>query len=670
MKSSAPARPGHSLDRLVPRLCVPLFGLVLSGCAIVSPSPETSGATARAGSAPPGIAAGESAVRGSPAGSSAQAPPGSPAQGKPAATDKATPPAGPDDAAPADSDQAEPPAAPAAAPAAGTQADAVGDVERLPDVPLTSELMFLLLASEVAAQRGEVGSAVTTYLSMARETRDPRLARRATELALSERALDPALQAATLWHELAPASALAAQTLETLWVSTGRLAEAEPLLRARLDAARAEGRLPQAYSQIQTLLARTSDKSGALAMLQRLSARDPKVPQAHLAVAAQASAAGDHELSAREAAAAFALAPADESIAVSAAQYVAQGSAGLDGAIALLQGFLERQPRSTEARFALARLLAGAERDDDAREQFELALKEDPTSPAILFSLAQLAWQTKHPKDAERYLNRYLGLPDGVPHDDSPAWLFLGQIAESDGRIDQAIERFGKVQPGEQYVPAVIRRALLISRQGRLEEAREVLHNAFATNNRDRVQLILGEAQVLRDAHRDDEAFQVLGQALERLPENPDLLYDYAMAAERLDRLELMETTLRKLIALRPDYAHAYNALGYTFADRNIRLEEAQRLIEKALELRPGDPNILDSMGWVLYRRGDMPGALAILRKAYALSPVVDIAVHLGEILWKTGKLDEARKVWRDARALEPGNEALRETLARLNVTL
>ncbi|MFP5407234.1 MAG: tetratricopeptide repeat protein, partial [Gammaproteobacteria bacterium] len=345
------------------------------------------------------------------------------------------------------------------------------------------------LASEIAAQRGEVGSAVTTYLAMARETRDPRLARRATELALGERALGPAMQAAALWHELEPGSALAAQTLETLWLSTGRLDDAEPLMRARLQRARAAGTLPEAYSQIQRVLERASDKTGALAMLQRLAAPDARVPEARMALASQASAADDPELSAREAAAAVGLAPGDESIVVPAAQYIAQGEGGLDRAVALLKGFLDGHPKAIEARFALARLLAGAERDDAAREQFELALEQDPQSPVILFSLAQLAWQTKHPEAAEQYLRRYLDLPADVQRDDGPAWLFLGQIAESQGRTDAAIERYGKVQRGEQYVPAVIRRALLMARSGRVGEARQSLHDAFVTSNRERVQL-------------------------------------------------------------------------------------------------------------------------------------------------------------------------------------
>ena len=184
------------------------------------------------------------------------------------------------------------------------------------------------------------------------------------------------------------------------------------------------------------------------------------------------------------------------------------------------------------------------------------------------------------------------------------------------------------------------------------------------------MQLVSAEAQLLREAGRGPEAFELLGKALERLPENPELLYDHGMAAERIDRLDLMEASLRKLMALRPDYAHAYNALGYTFADRNIRLDEAEQLISKALSLRPDDPHIIDSMGWIRYRRGDLPGAIELLRKAWSLSPETEIGAHLGEVLWKAGRTDEARQLWRDAQKLEPDNAILRETLARLNVSL
>ena len=159
---------------------------------------------------------------------------------------------------------------------------------------------------------------------------------------------------------------------------------------------------------------------------------------------------------------------------------------------------------------------------------------------------------------------------------------------------------------------------------------------------------------------------EVLDQALSGRPDEPDLLYDHAMAAEKVDRLDVLEASLRKLIEAKPDHAHAYNALGYTLADRNMRLPEAQRLIQKALELSPDDAHILDSMGWVLFRMGDLEGAIRNLRRAYALRPDVEISVHLAEVLWRAGIQDEARQLWRAAREREPDNEVLRETLVRL----
>jgi len=540
--------------------------------------------------------------------------------------------------------------------------------EALPQVELTPQLMFQLLASEIAAQRGEVGSAAATYLSMARQTRDPRLARRATELALVERSLDHALPAAELWHELSPNSPIATQTIESLWISTGRLDEAEPLLRARLAKARADRRLTEAYAQLQRALTRSPDRKAALALVERLAAPDQGVAAARLALAAVAHAADDTERAAAEAQAALELEPDNEDAAVAAARYVAQTPRGGAGAIALLESFLAREPKAIEGRFSLARLLAADGRSDDARTQFETALRQEPDSPGILFSLAQLAWQTKQPKVAEDYLRRYLALPAQVQRDNDPAYLFMGQLAEESGRTAEAVDWYARVRRGEQFLPALTRRAVLLGKLGRVDEARDLLRSTSVGSVRERVQLTAAEAQVLREAGREGEAFDVLAQALERHPENPDLLYDHAMAAERLDRLDAMEKSLRKLIELRPDNAHAYNALGYTFAERNIRLDEAQALIEKALALAPNDAHIIDSMGWVLFRRGELGGAVEQLQKAYRLRPEAEIAAHLGEALWKSGRTDEARRVWREASAREPGNKVLSETLARFKI--
>ncbi len=544
------------------------------------------------------------------------------------------------------------------------------EVGVLPAVDLTPQIVFQLLASEIAAQRGQAGSAMATYLALAQKTRDPRLARRATELALTERSLERAMQAAQLWRELAPNSLLASQTLETLWLSTGRYADARPLIVERLARARADGSVGEAYEQLQRTLMRSTDRSAALALLDEIAVDDSQVPQARLAQATLAHAAEQHDRAALEAGRALALRPDDEGIAVAVARFIQSSSAGAPGALRVLEAYLTRFPKALEARFQYARLLAGAGRTEDARREMELALRADPDSPAILFSLAQLAHQNRQPAAAAGFLKRYIALPDGVPRDNSPAYLFLSQIAEEQKDLPQAIEWLENINRGDQMMPALLRRATLIARTGRLEAARDLLRNTTAPTNRERVQLIALEAQLLREANKAPEAFDVLDKALERLPNNPELLYDHAMAAERIDRVAVMESSLRKLIQIKPDHAHAYNALGYSLAERGLRLEEAQTLIERALQLLPDDAHILDSMGWVLFRRGQNERAAEILRQAYKLRPEAEIAAHLGEVLWKMGRIDEARRLWADARGREPDNQILKETLARLNVAL
>src|SRR5450756_2082907 len=200
-----------------------------------------------------------------------------------------------------------------------------------------------------------------------------------------------------------------------------------------------------------------------------------------------------------------------------------------------------------------------------------------------------------------------------------------------------------------------MRYALVLNKQGKLEAARAHLRQIEASSDQARAQLLLTEAQMLRDANRPLEAFDLIGGALNSMPDQPDLLYDYAMLAEKLERMDLLETNLKKLISLQPDHAHAYNALGYSLAERNLRLPEAQELIEKALQLSPDDPFIIDSMGWVLYRMGKSKQALEYLRKAYSARPDPEIAAHLGEVLWVAGEHREAEKIWLEATKKNTG---------------
>ena len=281
----------------------------------------------------------------------------------------------------------------------------------------------------------------------------------------------------------------------------------------------------------------------------------------------------------------------------------------------------------------------------------------------MIYAVGLLAFQLKDYRAAEDYMKRVLGLnyrdPDGVRY-------LLGQIAEEQKQWPQAIGWYEAIKDSDHELPARMRTANAIAKQGKLDEALAFLRRVADDRPEDEAQLIVAEAQLLRDANRHGDAFKLLTQALDKQPDQPDLLYDLALTAEKLERFDLLEANLRKLIQVKPDHAHAYNALGYSFAERNLRLPEARKLIEKALEISPEDYFIIDSLGWVLYREGDLKGAARELRRAYGGRPDAEIGAHLGEVLWMLGEREEARRIWDEALKAGPDNETLQKTIKRL----
>jgi tetratricopeptide (TPR) repeat protein len=227
-----------------------------------------------------------------------------------------------------------------------------------------------------------------------------------------------------------------------------------------------------------------------------------------------------------------------------------------------------------------------------------------------------------------------------------------------------------KIDNGDDLVGTQARRASLLARQGKLQQARDLVRALPERNADDKKQKFLAEVQLLRDAKQYQPAYDMLLKASTAAPEDSDLLYDQAMVAEKLNRMDEMERLLRRLIELKPDNQNAYNALGYSLADRKVRLEEARTLIQKAVQLAPDDPFIADSLGWVEYRLGNMEEASRILEAAYKRRPDPEIAAHLGEVLWAAGKRDRAVAVWKEASLADADNETLQETLKRLRVKL
>lgn len=557
-------------------------------------------------------------------------------------------------------------AAPAPAAPAAPAAAAEAARPELPRLALTPDVLYQLMMAEIAAQRGLTGPAHATLFELAKRTRDPRIARRALEFALQSRQPANALAAARLWNELTPGDVQAREALINMLLLAGQFLEVESMLRADLASAAAPA---ETFGSIGALLARSSRRTEALAVMEGLASDFPNLPEAQLAVAQSAQLAGNKSRAITKVRQALALRPDWELAALIGAQYLQPESPAEAGEF--LSNFLRNSPRSVSARLALGRVLAGDRKYAEARTEFARVLELQAGNTDALYALGMVNNQLDKPADAERYFKRYLEVAQAAPRPErniSRALLQLAQIEEERKNIPAALDYLGRIKSGEEFVLAQARRATLLASTGKLEQALADLRAVDVDSRDDRLRLIQIESQLLRDNNRLDAAFKVLDDAVLANPDATDLLYDHAMIAEKLNRLEVMEASLRTVIRLKPDAAHAYNALGYSLADRKLRLPEALKLIERALELAPDDAAILDSMGWVHFRLGNNERALEFLRKSYAVRPDAEVGTHLGEVLWVMGQRDEARRLWSDAGKKEPQNEVLRETLTRLNV--
>ena len=522
-----------------------------------------------------------------------------------------------------------------------------------------SELYDMLLG-EIAQQRGDYALAAKTYLELAKRTRDPRVARRAVEVANEGRLNDLALEAAKTWYNLEPQSTPALSVIASLLVSAKKVDEAEPYLAKLLNTEGVDQE--RGYLQLNRLLAGNPDKKSNLRVVQKLASRHPELAPAHFATAQAAALAEDEKTALAEARRAAEIRPEWEAPAMLEAQVLQKRSPAQ--AAKRLADFVAKNPQSRPGRLAYARALVADKRMPEARKQLDALLTANPGDTELIYTVGLLALQVKDYAVAEENMKRLVSAPDY--RDPDGARYILGQIAEEQKQWPRAIEWYDQIQDGEHALPARLRTANAIAKEGKLDAAREYLRKTSADHPGQEVQFTVTEAQLLRDANQNKAAFDLLGDALKAEPEQPELLYDYALTAEKLERFDVLEKNLRKLIEVKPDHAHAYNALGYSFAERNTRLGEARKLVEKALELAPEDSFIVDSLGWVQYREGDLKGAAQTLKRAYDNRPDAEIGAHLGEVLWMLGDRGEANRVWQESLKTAPDNETLLKTIKRL----
>ena len=553
-------------------------------------------------------------------------------------------------------DQTEQPEPQAEAPQAEAPQAEVPQV--LPNVELSSELLYEFLLSEIASQRGNDTLAIEGSSDLAMKTRDPRLAMRAAHLALQFGQIDKAIEALRIWLDTDPSSLMARRMLSSVLLRSGKLDEASEEFVKLLKAD--ENHSAGNFVQIYQMLATYPDKAAALKLLRELAQLYPRVAEAHWGLAQLAQASGDGELALNEVRQARSLRP-EWDMAVSLEALLLQKNAPQQG-LDVLRSYLSSYPNAREIRLQYARALLDQKQYKPARDEFQRMADENPDNPEMAYAIALISLQLNDLKSAEIQLKQ--ALSKGKKEQDTVQY-YLGQLSEAKKNEEEAIAYYREVKGGEYLVAAQIRIAYLLSKRGQLAEARQLLHQARATDNQQRVQLVMVEAQLLREANQFDEAYQVLNQALETLPNHIDLLYETAMMADKLGKPDVFEQLMRKLIKIKPDHAQAYNALGYGMLERNERIPEAMQLVEKALQLAPDDAAIMDSVGWGYYRSGKLDESVKMLRRAFAGNANPEIAAHLGEVLWVRGDKEEAKKIWQESLKENSGNEQLQAVIKK-----
>ncbi|MBC5763100.1 tetratricopeptide repeat protein [Ramlibacter albus] len=550
------------------------------------------------------------------------------------------------------------------------------DAPATPPVPsaMDGELFYQVLLGELNARGAEPGAGFALILDAARKTGDESLYQRAVDIAFQSRSGDAALQAARAWKQAKPQSREANRYVLQILLALNRLQDTVEPLRTEIALAEAKDRA-SVINSIPRLYSRVGDKKAAANLVEQVLAEPLSNatlgPAAWTTVGRMRLAAGDTTGALEAARRGQALNARAEGPALLALEMVDPKTPQAEP---IVKRYLEGKPQA-EIRMGYARVLLDAQRYPEALQQLRAITAEKPEMAEAWLVQGTLLVQDNQLPAAEAALKKYVELSGGIRGEErnrglAQAYLSLAQIAEKRKEYALATAWLDKIESSQDLVAAQNRRASILARQGRMDEARRLIRNLPERNPGDARAKLTAEVALLRDAKMYKAAHDLIAGAVAKDPKDVDLVYDQAMMAEKLGDMGGMEKLLRQVIAAKPDYHHAYNALGYSFADRNVRLPEAKQLVQKALEFAPGDPFITDSLAWVEFRMGNKAEAVRLLDEAYKQRPDAEIAAHLGEVLWSMGQRDRALAIWREAVLSNPENEVLQETLKRLKIKL
>lgn len=522
---------------------------------------------------------------------------------------------------------------------------------------LDSDRIYTVLVAELAARRGDLKTAFTHYLEAAGLTRDPRLAELAVRAAISGKDDPAAAEGLRRWLELDPTSSSAHQVGALMRINAGDQEGA--LIHLMRIIALSKDDPDEAFAQAAAIVSRAPSSESRVGLMQALVAQFPDNAYAHQSLAMVAASASLVEIADDAARRAIELRPEWNKPRLFLVKLLLSADRR-DEARALLEDYLDSSPDDQALRMLYGQLLVEEEEFSSAREVFERLLTNRPKEPDVLFAVGILSLQLDDLDGARIYFTRLY--ETGQRRDD--AAFYLGQVEERAEQAQAALDWYSKVE-GANAVDAQIRIALLRAEAGEVTQAREILQRLRHQGPESAVVLYLVETEILESVGHTAAAMAVFDTALQAFPDDETLLYGRALLSVRLDQIPDAERDLRRIVDLDPEHADALNALGYTLADQTDRYQEAKGYIEKAYALKPDEPAILDSMGWVYYRLGELETARDYLQRALALSSDGEIAAHLGEVLWAMGRREEARSVWDEALAQEPDHPYLNEVVSR-----
>lgn len=578
---------------------------------------------------------------------------------------------------------------------------------------LDGQLFYQVLIGELELRQGQPGPAYQIMLDAARRTRNEQLFKRTVEIALRAQAGQEALAAAKAWRTALPESRTAVEFTAQILLALNRPAEAVEPLRALISRSAFTQRAA-AVASIPRAFARVADKRQAATLIDEVTQpfrEEPVTGSAAWTASARGwFAAGETPRALDALQSALDKNPADEGAALLAIEMMPT----VPQAEALVQAQLRAKPDSAAVRLPYARRLIETQRMAPAAEQLEAVTQLLPQFAGAWLTLGAVRIDLRQPEQAEVALRRFLDLrqatvaaaaaaasaasdasgetdaeeadaeeasatadDDAAPptaqatfakptrEQEVQAYVLLSQAAEQRGRLPEAQAWLERIPSEDASWPVQMRRAVLLQKQGKTDQAVQLVRQTPAANEQEERSRFLAQSMLLREANRWKDAYTVLGEAVKRFPDDTDLLYEQAMVADKLRRHEDMERLLRHILQLKPDHHNALNALGFGYADRNERLDEAKKLIQRALELAPGDPFITDSLAWVEFRMGNVAEAQRLLQEAFRNRPDPEIAAHLGEVLWTQGQKDEARRIWREAQQKDAENATLKDTMRR-----